>query len=486
MKKVFFPLILFLTVSGLLSCQRENVPDIHKGTAVIAGNILSSGNTPSGVVSLISVNALESNRYSEIPDTNGNFLFRFDVLHPHDINIRYKDGFVGLYIHPSDSIFLEMDEKAFEDQYFPRCHINGKDVNTAKAVYEYYRFKKVDNFTPSFEGDPSVPVYLEQIKRHMVKDDSILALFVKKFHPSEEFLRWARNDIIYSNANYLVDYEYHHYVNKTKIVGDLFDKRLFPVENDVAIVSMMYGYHLWHYSTFKYIKQDTLVSGLLKDNKKADAYRLILSRIIENEKAGLSRDIMCYRILKSLFSDSYNDFKTVWDEPGYFMGNKTLISMLVEQKEEHDKLKDYDISFFDPLKQEEKAISGDFWINLKKKHKGKVIYLDIWAVWCGPCRSEIPYAYELHEYFKGQPVVFVNVCLSSERTAWKNLIDKMHINGENYFFNKDQTKLFVGNLRDFQGYPTYLIIDKNGNIVDFHAPPPSSGEEIRKRIEEML
>ena len=122
---------------------------------------------------------------------------------------------------------------------------------------------------------------------------------------------------------------------------------------------------------------------------------------------------------------------------------------------------------------------GDFWKILKEKYKGKVIYIDIWATWCGPCRGEIPYAIELHEYFKGKHIAFANLCLSSNKNEWKKIVKNNNIKGDNYYFNKAQSQLLRNKLQ-FKGYPTYLILDKKGNLVDKDAPRPSSGERIKK------
>ena len=40
-------------------------------------------------------------------------------------------------------------------------------------------------------------------------------------------------------------------------------------------------------------------------------------------------------------------------------------------------------------------------------HKGKVIYIDFWASWCGPCKAKMPASVKLHEKFKGEDIVLV-------------------------------------------------------------------------------
>ncbi len=319
----------------------------------------------------------------------------------------------------------------------------------------------------------------------MLLENSVLSEFRKTYSPTKEFLHWAKKDIIYRNANYLIDFKYYHFVNKTSYNGELFDKILFPIDDDSAIVSSNYGLHLWHYSTDKYIQNDSLVMSLLKEKKLSRAYNLCLTNIINNENPGISRDIMCYRILSTLFEKSFEDFLTIWIKDKSFIDNQDLNKQLQKRRQQFETQENYHISLLDTETKEEKEIIGDFFSNLINKHKGKVIYLDIWATWCGPCRSEIPHSIELHEYFNYKPVVFVNLCMSSDRTEWKKAIENQHIAGENYYFNKMQSGLLRNKLK-WQGFPTYMIIDKNGTIVDKNAPRPSSDKEIKMKLIKLM
>ena len=159
--------------------------------------------------------------------------------------------------------------------------------------------------------------------------------------------------------------------------------------------------------------------------------------------------------------------------------------MFQKKNERFQKQKNYKISVFDFKSEKEQEILGDFWDILKEKYKGKVLYIDIWTTWCGPCRSEIPYAIELHEYYKNKPLAFVNICMSSNKDVWEETIKKNHIAGDNYYLNKSQARLFRDKIH-FQGYPTYLIIDKNGILTDESAPRPSSDKKIKAKLDKLL
>lgn len=195
--------------------------------------------------------------------------------------------------------------------------------------------------------------------------------------------------------------------------------------------------------------------------------------------------MICYRILSELLDKSYNDYLSISDEINTYLSNKDLIALINKRKEQYKSEDSYHISRFYPDTKEENKIIGGIIKDLAEKHKDKVMYLDIWATWCGPCKTEIPFSIELQEYYAKEQIVFVNFCLSSDKDEWERTIKNSHIRGENYYFNKAQSELLRSKL-NFSGYPTYMIIDKSGNVVDDNAPRPSSDEIIKKKINRLI
>ena len=127
-------------------------------------------------------------------------------------------------------------------------------------------------------------------------------------------------------------------------------------------------------------------------------------------------------------------------------------------------------------------------LNVKKKYidkyLGKVIYIDVYATWCGPCREEIPYAKVLHNEFKNKDVVFLNLCAESNEETWKKLIEHNNIKGENFLLTNAEYKS-LSRLYRINGYPTFILIDKNGNVVNSEAPRPSE-KKINDIIDGLL
>lgn len=477
--------VLVLIFWGLSSCDQRNPGNlIQQGRIVIAGKIQLSDNYSKSITINYSGGAERHKTRTLLIDSSGIFQFELNILHPQDILLNYDKGYAVLFGRPSDSLYLEFNSADFKKCMFPNYMVCGTNFNTSKDILAYKQYNQIDEFIPDV-GDKTVEEYLVDIKHYIHLNDSVLTEFINIYKPGIQFIEWARKDIIYSSANYLIDYKIHHHMNGTEYEGDLFNKDIFPVNDNEAIISSMYGAHLWHYSTDNYLYGDSIIANLIGNDKLAEAYELCLLNIQNNEEQGLSRDIMSYWILSKLFDESFQDFSMIWAKERTFINDHRLAKILQERTDLHETQKNYNISVMDPESKEEKEVIGDFFTALEEKHKGKVMYIDIWATWCGPCRAEIPHAIELHNYFHNKPVVFVNLCMDSEKTEWIKALENLQIQGDNYYFDRNQSGLLRSKL-GWLGYPTYMIVDKNGMIIDTDAPRPSSGIFVKELIEKII
>ncbi|MDO5977834.1 TlpA family protein disulfide reductase [Flavivirga spongiicola] len=104
-------------------------------------------------------------------------------------------------------------------------------------------------------------------------------------------------------------------------------------------------------------------------------------------------------------------------------------------------------------------------------YKGKVIVLDLWATWCGPCMKEKPFFEDLEKvYHRNNNVELISLSIDTEK-VWRGYFEKNEVVGNQLQINRSQ-------LSDYKvaGIPRFFVIDKNFNIVDVFAPLPSSGE----------
>jgi len=107
--------------------------------------------------------------------------------------------------------------------------------------------------------------------------------------------------------------------------------------------------------------------------------------------------------------------------------------------------------------------------------KGKYVYIDVWATWCGPCKAEIPFLKEVEKAYHGKNIEFVSISVDKAKAheAWKQMVEEKELSGIQLFADNDWKSEFVQAYK-INGIPRFILIDPQGNIVSADAPRPSS------------
>ena len=111
--------------------------------------------------------------------------------------------------------------------------------------------------------------------------------------------------------------------------------------------------------------------------------------------------------------------------------------------------------------------------------RGKYVYIDIWATWCGPCKREIPSLKKLEEEFHGKNIEFVSISVDNidgkrgSYDSWKKMVADEQLGGIQLFADKDFKSDFI---REYgiNSIPRFILIDPQGKIVDANAKRPSN------------
>ncbi|MCG8579324.1 MAG: TlpA family protein disulfide reductase, partial [Bacteroidales bacterium] len=112
-------------------------------------------------------------------------------------------------------------------------------------------------------------------------------------------------------------------------------------------------------------------------------------------------------------------------------------------------------------------------------YKGKVLVIDVWATWCGPCKAESPYFEALAEKYANEEMIFVSISIDSSEKPWRAYLEKHEKSSLQVITPRSNFKEY-----ELLGVPRFMILDKNGVFIDAFAPAPSNAafENIIKSL----
>lgn len=118
--------------------------------------------------------------------------------------------------------------------------------------------------------------------------------------------------------------------------------------------------------------------------------------------------------------------------------------------------------------------------------KGNLVYIDVWATWCVPCLQEIPSLKQLESDYEDKDVHFVSMSIDQKRDfeKWQNMVREKELQGIQIFADNDWKSQFVQDY-NINGIPRFILLDKEGNIINANAPRPSN-PEIRTLLDENI
>ncbi len=118
--------------------------------------------------------------------------------------------------------------------------------------------------------------------------------------------------------------------------------------------------------------------------------------------------------------------------------------------------------------------------------KGKYVYIDTWATWCGPCLREIPSMKKIEKKYHGKNITFVGISIDAKKDheKWRKMVDSKQLGGVQLFADNDWNSKFI---QDFgiNSIPRFILLDPQGNVVDANAPRPSD-PALQEMLDKLL
>lgn len=251
----------------------------------------------------------------------------------------------------------------------------------------------------------------------------------------------------------------------------------------------------------KQIYERDVVKNFLKDEWPNIATAILDKRVLDRDLVEID-SLITDPELKELFE--VQKFYQLLDLkktalPVYAYGQfkeRIKIPVLAESIEKlqnhYSQLSKQDIEYTESLKNtdhlKESKDADALFAGLIKPYKGKVIYIDFWGTWCGPCKGELPFVGAVKEALKDKDVIFMYFANNSPEDSWKNVIKENHLTGENvvHYRLPDAQQAMIERRMTVRSFPTYILMDKLGNIVNMKAPRPSQKDQLVKEITKLL
>ncbi|MDD5148911.1 MAG: TlpA disulfide reductase family protein [Flavobacterium sp.] len=118
--------------------------------------------------------------------------------------------------------------------------------------------------------------------------------------------------------------------------------------------------------------------------------------------------------------------------------------------------------------------------------KGKYVYIDVWATWCGPCRAEIPALKKVEEKYQGKNIEFVSISVdvAKDHDKWKTFVSEKQLGGIQLFADKDWNSDFMKSY-GVTSIPRFILIDPSGKVLKSDAARPSD-PELQKVLDSLV
>lgn len=440
-------------------------------------------------------------------DKEGHFKATFNLNHPTDLWFDYRTNFL-LAVHPGDSINIVLDGKCRKrPKMLKTIRFSG---SAAKLNTQISKFQKsyYQSELYSFQSKKTQKLYRKKVKEFSAEEYQ--KYLTKEKHKIYDDFYSDNNDIlpeaklwnmVFLETSVLQKYtkypSYHRRYNNIEeevVEIDYYDRclDLLPITDSMLICGDGLN-KLTNIYRFNYAREHTLHDIIGKDiqyhgrSRKELEDSLFIHGIIKHTKDDyLRQTILTERIrfdLEHAFVDTYEKYNNLIEK---YVTNEELLNYLAWR---YNKLKtsleNPDFTSNTLIKAAKNSSINQIIDSVMMNNKGKVVYIDCWATWCGPCLSEMPNSVELHKKFKDKDVSFVYFCIDSDEKKGKALVDKFDLQGEHYFLNKEQSN----NLREIfeiSGIPHYIVINREGEIQNkrYNLRPLQAQKSIEKLLEE--
>lgn len=398
-----------------------------------------------------------------------------------------------IIISPGDSIHYEID---FADLLSVSCSGNGAENNRKLTIFHNkYYLKNWHWFNNgSGYGDETLQELLDTYEQLREGYRAQLEKFIRDEKPSKELEEFCRKEIetdYYMFVRFLSQCDWQTDGDLTKVFNvkeleplldeDYMNGNIYQLAHDV---SNWLGF-LLHEKNGEYESTDDWTQDFLKFIYKATDKKSTMRQLLVSNYFNMLleyNDIDCFEKFYHYFSESVTNpvlklaTRDRYIDRKSFNENPEVVSDAILYA---DKPKDRGMASV--TENQGLKMLRDY----LKQNEQKVVYVNVGAEWCRGCVEERPYQRELADSLRNEPLKILNLLFS--RNGYND--DVSYTSGgiiEDHILTDDELLGLDPILKLGNGIPYYLLIDKNGIIVDYGMHLRPSDSKTRRRIEELL
>jgi thiol-disulfide isomerase/thioredoxin len=494
----FFIILLIVSISCKTKTKKTHDSPIR---TVVTGRIINPNAEEPHISLAVNWVGFPQEEFETKLDSTGSFKFEFSTYVSVDAWVVYQTNFLVL-LQPGDSLHVEFDgthqdrPELLETISFEgtAAEHNRQIANYQKQYYSSSLYLYANNELYAAIKNYEPDKFREFADSVRGEQKIFLDNFITQFKPAEFVQTWATHSIYKDYYSIMSFYPSEH--RKANVLKqsewsvpisyyDHFKEPLtIEVEKGLQSGYAISGYIDNYLSYIWRLTRDELNASNDKSltESKTQFDSLALNLIIRHTPQGLFRETMITYVFSNFIE--YSEIET-FEKYKPIAENNIQTAFLREPLfKKYEKAKEK-ISKAENIEFNGVEILDKFLDGIITNNKGKkIIYVDIWATWCGPCRDEFPYSKILQDEFIDN-VDFVFVCIESGENAFKNTIKEFQLKGTHYFLNKEQSRDFSEQLQ-LNGVPHYILIDQNGKTVSSGFEYRPSEDRTKEKIESLL
>ncbi len=420
--------------------------------------------------------------YTTTIDSSGYFKLSFPIAYTREVSLNYAG--LPLIVRPGDSLHITTDNEFLQQEDTEGNFVHFQNDEIGKTNLAVYKFK-CENFDIAFDvrNDDAVKnlspkKYIEFIynQNSVLKEN--FDKYIKDHKTTPLFRAWCNDKIHYLTLHELMQYRWKH-PNNYQLPNDYFSFLDDYDINDNQLFSTRHS--LFLHELYMYNWDKPVINAM---NSREHNYKIVIDTMKANS-TGFTQEFLLTKVYMNTLNGQLIDiFETIYDSTNF---HQPYFKNAIDNK--YEELKNYlsnqnteNINLTTIQSQTLEELLD----TITQKYQNKVIYVDFWAPWCGPCMEEMQYSKEIIEIYKdNDDIVFLFLANGCTIKSWKATIANKKLTGEHILLTDEQYNLFADML-DFSGIPHYTLIDKNANIVLKDAPRPSEKDIIIKEIERQL